>query len=174
MHENDREALAAAEESLRTQIEETKKSVTDKGSLAAAQEMLSLLDKPRLAIASSEELCGSWRVRSLQTGQFGAYAYPFFKCRISAEGKTLVFHKATGSQRRQGTLARAGEKQYLFTGGSYYEGDPIGNYLGSKDHPTGEQMNRNSVGYLYKLGKGHYLMIFAPQLPNGEVYEIKK
>lgn len=113
-------------------------------------------------------------MRSLQTGPYGAYTYPFFKCGISTEGKTLTFHKTTGSQRRKGTLAREDENRYLFVGAAYVDGDPVGKYHGVKDHPTEEQMNHNSVGHLYKLGKGHYLIIFACSGQNGEMYELKK
>ena len=91
--------------------------------------MLAVLAKPRVPITTSEELQGTWQVRSLQTGQYGAYTYPCFKCSIST---------------------------------------------GGKDNPTEEQISHNSVGHLYKLGKGHYLIIFAPSGPNGEMYEMKK
>jgi hypothetical protein len=172
--EKNRELLATVEESLRTQLVQIKKTETDQENLASAEEIQTLLDMPRVAIVSSEELKGNWQVRSLQTGQFGAYRYPFFKCRIYAEGKAFYFHKATGSQRRMGTLVREDEKKYLFTGASYYEGDPVGKYISAQDNPTEEQTRRNSVGHLYKLGKSHYLMIFLKQGVNGEVYELKK
>jgi hypothetical protein len=174
LQEDDRKGLATAGDALKAQLEEIKKTTQDKESLAAAEDMLAVLATPRVPIASSEELVGNWRVRSLQTGQYGAYTYPFFKCGISIEGKDLVFHKATGSQRRKGTLVREDETRYLFIGGAYVEGDPVGKYYGVKDNPTEEQRNLNSVGYLYKLGKGHYLMIFAPEGANGEMYEMKK
>jgi hypothetical protein len=173
LHEGEQKALATAEEALKSQLQEIKKTTQDKESIAAADDMLSVLAKPRVPITSSEELQGHWRVRSLQTGQYGAYTYPYFKCRISTEGKDLVFHKSTGSQRRKGTLVREDENRYLFTGASYVEGDPVGRYYSAKDNPTAEQMNQNSVGYLYKLGKGHYLMIFTPSGANGEMYELK-
>ena len=174
LHDSDGKALATAEQALTTQLEEIKKTTKDKESLAAAVDMLAVLAKSRVAIPSSEELVGNWQVRSLQTGLYGAYTYPFFKCRIGMEGKELVFHKSTGSQRRKGTLVREDEKSFLFVGGAYVEGDPVGKYYGAKDNPTEEQKNNNSVGYLYKLGRGHYLMIFAPSGPNGEMYELKK
>lgn len=174
LHEGEQKALATAEEALKSQLQEIKKTTQDKESIAAADDMLSVLAKPRVPITSSEELQGHWRVRSLQTGQYGAYTYPYFKCRISTEGKDLVFHKSTGSQRRKGTLVREDENRYLFTGAWYVEGDPVGRYHGAKDNPTEEQLNHNSVGYLYKLGKGHYLMIFAPSGANGEMYEVRK
>ena len=65
-------------------------------------------------------------------------------------------------------------RRFVFIGGAYVEGDPIGRYYSVNDNPTEEQKRNNSVGYLYKLGKGHYLMIFAPSGANGEMYEMKK
>ncbi|RBP41321.1 uncharacterized protein DUF4893 [Roseimicrobium gellanilyticum] len=174
MDDDEQKVLAGAEEALKSQLGEIKKTTQDKESLAAAEDMLAVLAKPRVPITTSEELQGNWQVRSLQTGQYGAYTYPYFKCRIGTEGKDLVFHKSTGSQRRKGTLVREDENRYLFTGGAYVEGDPVGRYYGVKDNPTEAQKNNNSVGYLYKLGKGHYLMIFSPSGPNGEMYEMKK
>ncbi|QIF04097.1 DUF4893 domain-containing protein [Roseimicrobium sp. ORNL1] len=174
LHEREQKALATAEEALKSQLQEIKKTTKDKESLTAAEDMLAVLAKPRVPIATDEELQGSWQVRSLQTGQYGAYTYPYFKCGISTEGKDLIFHKSTGSQRRKGTLVRVDENRYLFTGAAYVEGDPVGRYYAAKDNPTEEQINHNSVGHLYKLGKGHYLIIFAPSGPNGEMYEMKK
>lgn len=174
LHEKEQKALARAEEAMKTQLDEIKKTTKDKESLAATQDMLAVLAKPRVAITSGEELQGTWQVRSLQTGQYGAYTYPYFKCNITTEGKDLVFHKSTGSQRRKGTLVRVDENRYLFVGAAYVEGDPVGKYHAAADNPTEEQINHNSVGHLYKLGKGHYLIIFAPSGPNGEMYEMKK
>jgi hypothetical protein len=176
LHEKEQKALATAEEALKSQLEEIKKTTKDKESLAAAEDMLAVLARPRVPIPSSEELQGNWQVRSLQTGQYGAYTYPYFKCSVSTEGKDkdLVFHKSTGSQRRKGTLMRVDENRYLFMGAAYVEGDPVGRYYAAKDNPTEEQINHNSVGHLYKLGKGHYLIIFAPSGPNGEMYEMKR
>jgi hypothetical protein len=176
LHEKEQKALASAEEAMKSQLEEIKKTTRDKESLAAAVDMLAVLAKPRVPITSGEELQGNWQVRSLQTGQYGAYTYPYFKCSISTGGKDkdLIFHKATGSQRRKGTLVREDENRYLFTGASYVEGDPVGRYHEARDNPTEEQVNHNSVGHLFKLGKGHYLIIFAPSGPNGEMYEMKK
>lgn len=174
LHEKEQKALASAEEAMKSQLQEIKKTTKDKESLVAAEDMLAVLARPRVPITSGEELQGNWQVRSLQTGQYGAYTYPYFKCSISTEGKDLIFHKATGSQRRKGTLVREDENRYLFMGAAYVEGDPVGRYYAAKDNPTEEQINHNSVGHLYKLGKGHYLIIFAPSGPNGEMYEMKK
>ncbi len=165
----DREVLAGAEKGLRADLTKWEKSP---GSQAAVAEIQKLLDLPRQRISSPAELEGDWRVRSLQVSQFGAIAYPFFSCRIFPEAEALVFQKAKGSQRRHGLLGCSGDSKFLFLGGSYYEGDPVPSYSARRDHPTAADRERDSVGFLYKVGKDRAVMLFAPVGGRWEIYEL--
>lgn len=165
----DRAALTGAEGGLRTDL---LKWEATPASQAAAVEMRKLLSLPRLKISDSVELEGEWRVRSLQVSPYGANAYPYFPCRIFSEGKALVFQKSKGSQRRQGVLGRSGDGEFLFIGASHYEGDPAPLYSGIADDSAVSDRKKDSVGTLYRVGKDHLLILFAPRDGRREIYEL--
>lgn len=165
----DREALAGAGKNLREELDKWEASPASR---AAAAEIQKLLDQPRQKIASPGELEGDWRVRSLQVSPYGANAYPYFPCRIFPEGQALVFQKSKGSQRRQGILGRAGETEFLFVGASHHEGDPVPSYSGSAEGAGPSDRKQDSVGTLYRLGKNHLIILFAPREGRGEIYEL--
>jgi hypothetical protein len=161
----------------RTSLRSLETQNQDKETLVAVALIRRLIDLPRLPFDQNEPLVGSWRVRSLQVSNLGAYLYPFFSCKISDLKKgntTLQFRKPTGSQRKNGILQMVDEDHYLFTGAYYFDDEEPRHYSGQLNNPTEEDLMRDSIGHLYKIGKNHYLMAFSPQEGAFEIYEIKK
>ncbi|WP_166443087.1 DUF4893 domain-containing protein [Phragmitibacter flavus] len=147
----------------------------DQESIETIAAIRKLLDQPRQPAPESKALIGNWRVRSLQAGGLGAYAYPFFKCTITAEARALVFHKPTGSQRKHGILARDNNTHYLFVGAAYYGYEnKVRSYSAHLDAPTEEDLQRDTIGHLYLIGKNHLLMVFSPDQGRLEINELKK
>jgi hypothetical protein len=95
LHLEHRAALETSEADLGMQLETLAASEKKPDSLKAISEIRQLLALPRKEIASDKILLGDWRVRSLQTSDLGASAYPFFKCRIVREGKSGLLFKKT-------------------------------------------------------------------------------
>ncbi len=168
-------ALETSEADLAKQLDAIAAAETDADSQKALAEIRKLLAAPRKEIAGDKTLLGNWRVRSLQVGGLGAYAYPFFKCSITREGKSgLIFKKDTGSQRRSGLLAREGKDRYLFIGGSYYTDEAPITYSTLQDSSVKTDPERDSAGFLYQLGESHLLLVFTSEDGRGEIYELRK
>ena len=148
----------------------------------AAKELMALLGVKRQGPAPTPaSLIGKWQVRSIQSSDLGVYAYPYFSCEILREGQKIAFSKNSGSQRRAGQIEPFEGNGLLFLGGSYYDDEePRGYSLlpGYVAKPVGsgrrQDDDRNSVGQIFQLGKGHLLMIFASLDGRGEIYELKK
>jgi hypothetical protein len=173
---SDAELLEDADALVEDTLEQTLvKNEDDKSSQSVLAEMKALWAIKPLPIADEKELHGDWKVRSLQAAEHGAFSYPFFDCRIFPEAKALVFHKAKGSQRRMGFLERDSEKRFLFAGATYFSYDPAPRlYKGKNDKVADEDLDRNAVGWLYKIGDKRLLVVFPTVYGNLEFYEMKK
>lgn len=131
-----------------------------------------LVASERQPLAKDAALTGAWRVRSLQAGGLGAYVYPYFRCKITTEGRALVFHKNTGSQRKFGLMARAEEGHGLFVGATYYDYEKVRRYSTHLDEAGEEDLKRDEVGHLYQLGKNHLILAFAALDGRWELLEL--
>ena len=171
----DRELLAKADELVAATMAATEKAVADADGKAVLGEMKTLLAAARMPVGEEAKLHGAWKVRSLQADGLGAYGYPFFDCRIFAEAKALVFHKAKGSQRRLGFLERDSKERFLFAGAMYFTYDPAPrSYKGVPDQPAAEDLERNCVAWLYRIAGGRLIMVFPSSDGRLEIYEMKR
>lgn len=172
---DDQKLLKKADDAVLSMLNTREKAVTDDSSRAVLIEMKALLATKRMPIADDEKLHGNWKVRSLQSSRLGAYSYPFFKCRIFPEAKALVFHKAKGSQRRLGFLERDSKERFLFAGAMYFSYDPRPRiYKGADDNVVKEDLERNSVAWLYKIAADRLIMVFPSSEGRVEIYELKR
>ncbi len=171
--ENDAKMLVALDDNAAAKIAEGKAKFTVDG--AAIAEIETLLGAPRAPIGPPADIEGEWRIRSLQITNFGAYAYPFFKVRIYAEGPpgALVFHKDTGSQRIFAELAADGSNRYILVGAGYAGGDPPGEYSTRAYEQPGDPYN-DIAGHLYRLADGRLLLVTAPNHLGLNVLELKR
>jgi hypothetical protein len=95
-------------------------------------------------------LVGRWRCRAYTFGgtlgdtdpEFAASVGTFFECRISRDGTGLVFHKITGSMKKQARLVRIQDDRMLYYGTTvaqsdqqptYPDGDTYGHEVGVLD-----------------------------------------
>jgi Domain of unknown function (DUF4893) len=126
-----------------------------------------LLDLPRRALAFNDVI-GHWRCRSIQVGNLGTFAYPYFKCQIVRHGDGLYFEKLSGSQRRTGWLYRNGEGFALLGGNSVNEDSPM-RYSGL---PSGASTESDTLGSLQGLPDGRLLIVFDATPQSYELYEL--
>ncbi len=167
-------ALASAEEGMkRAASVHAKSGQTDH--VKVAKEVLSLLAMRRMEIPPALKLVGKWRVRSLQVGDLGAFAYPFFDCEFRQEGEAgVIFQKDSGSQRRIGIVGADAPGGLLFVGGSYYaDEEGGGGYSALQEDSVKTDPERDSVGHIYQVGQGHLIILFAPTRYGREMYELK-
>jgi len=171
----DSELLEKADQLAKASMAASEKVVTSAEGRAAIREMKALLSAKRLPIKDAAKLHGAWKVRSLQAGKLGAFSYPFFDCRIIPEAKALVLHKAKGSQRRFGFLERDSEDRFLFAGAMYFTYDPNPRmYRGVSEKATEEDLERNCVAWLHKIGEQRMIMVFPGTDGELELYELKR
>ncbi|MCP5535533.1 MAG: DUF4893 domain-containing protein [Akkermansiaceae bacterium] len=167
-------ALAAAEEGLKKETTARLGSASAT-TVAGAKEILALLAKPRIAPGKNVALNGKWKVRSCQVNQTGVYCYPFLPCEFRMETETSInLIKNTGSQRRMGVIGDDGKGNLMFIGAKYYQGEPPGAYSGFQAEGVKTKPERDSYGYLYRLGKDHLILIFGETVYGREIYEFKK
>ncbi len=174
LHGHDRDGLDDWESQTRVALRHLQEQGADGDSDEAILAMLALLDAPRELIHEDEELNGACRVRSLQANRLGAYRYPWFDCRLYPEARAIVFEKPTGSQRRLGLVGRTEPERFLFVGGMYFTDELPRGYSGYRTHePDQDDLARDSVGVLFKLGDDRYFIGFVPR-PGGqhELYEL--
>lgn len=171
MHPHDRDALVDWEPRLRERLQELRDGGPDADTEAGIATIHRLLDAPRLEIGSEADLHGPCRVRSLQVDWLGAFVYPFFDCSITVNGEEAEFHKPTGSQRRFGMIGRETPDRMLFVGGSYYQGELSRGY--SDADATPEDVERDALGYLFKIDPGHYVLVFAAKGGRHELYDLR-
>lgn len=151
----------------------------DADGFAAMSQVLGLLDLPRLPFTKADDITGKWRIRSIQVGQYGVFAYPFFGAVVKTVPGGLVFDKNTGSQRRAGSLTLDEAGRYAFMGGYYMQGEPANSHSSTKPNPTDEDRERDSEGVIINLGPGHALLLFRSKFfqgttYSGEIYELKR
>lgn len=175
LRQDDRKLLERANADVISLLNARDKTTTSGTGRTALREMLDLLASKHMPIEDEGKLHGVWKVRSLQSGKFGSYSYPFFKCRIFPEARALVFHKATGSQRRMGFLERDSKVRFLFAGAMYFSDDPRPRiYKGSDEKVVKEDLDRNSVAWLYKIAANRLIMVFPSSTGRVEIYELKR
>lgn len=145
----------------------------DTEGLAAKVDMLKLLDAPRQSIEGTRQFSRACRVRSLQAVSYGVFAYQFFPCRFRLEDGLVVFEKNSGSQRRAGLAALDEDGSLAFLGASYYSDEKPRRYSGLIRGATPEDRERDSIGRIYQIGEGRFLMGFAPIEGRAEIYEIR-
>lgn len=171
MHGHDRDVLVDWEPRLRERLQELRDGGADTETEAGIAVIHRLLDVPRLAIASEADLHGPCRVRSIQVDSLSVYVYPFFDCSLTVNGEEVAFNKPTGSQRRLGRLGRETPDRMLFVGGSYDQDELARGYSDADAMP--EDVERDSVGYLFKIDPGHYVLVFAAKGDRHELYEVR-
>ncbi len=142
-----------------------------------AEEILTLLAAKRLPTPNRLSLDGPCRVRSLQAAGHGVFAYNDFACNFVREGRAgLRFEKKTGSQRRIGLVLEeaANKPALLFVGASYTTGEAPVHYSRLDSAVKEGGAPRDSVGLLYQVGAGRYIVIFAKREGRSEIYEITR
>lgn len=175
LEEPARKALATAPETMLEKadgfVERENKEIA-----TAAREVIRLLEAAKEKAPAAASLVGDWKVRSLQAGEYGVFAYPFFDCQFRKEGpRGIVFQKDRGSQRRIGLVGQGSDGKLLFVGGSYTEGSrhPRG-HSALQDKGTAADPKNDSTAIIRQIADGHLLMIFAPTRYGCEIYELKR
>ena len=122
---------------------------------------------------------GAWRVRSIQAGRTGAYAYPYFAGRIDRTACGFSFSKTRGSQRRSGALLPMAQddRALAFLGVFTVNDDPTRPY-GPDNRPLGEPAGRdgpvNSVGRLLRIGPHTLLMLLDVDGKSFELHRLER
>jgi hypothetical protein len=126
---------------------------------------------------TSEELPGKWKVRSIQGGSLGIFAYPFFPASFEKRDGRLFLKKTSGSQFRHGFLyADGANSRQIFLGVKYVSGEKPQAYSGTYPHEAldGEDLDFDSVGVLVKKAPNHFVLILDATETEYEVYEFKR
>ena len=155
-------------------LDELEDSSDDSETLDSIPEFQQLIDAEH-APFSIAELEGSWRMRSLQATDYGAFIYQYFPARIYPEGQAMFFDKNSGSQRNRGLMAQLDAETVFFAGALYYgyEGPRLYSAM-TAGEVTEEQRDFDAVAEIYKIGENHFLMAFAPTENRFRLYEIRK
>lgn len=118
------------------------------------------LFNPDFALAEPLPPAGAYRCRVFKLGAQSPglpdfTAYPWFECRIDAEGDVLAFRKQTGSQRPIGLLFDDGAARAIFLGTLL---------LGDEATPLdyGQDARRDMIGYVQRVGPQRWRLV----LPN--------
>jgi tetratricopeptide (TPR) repeat protein len=151
------EALAVAVNSARVAAARSG-TADDRKDVATAVELFKSQDLS----FTEKDLLGSWRCRSIQVGDLGAFVYPFFKCRFVQKDGKLSFEKTTGSQRRSGFLYPSASDRMVFLGSLTMNDDPH----------SGEYTD--TVGVLVRKASNRFLLILDATRQGYETYEIVK
>jgi hypothetical protein len=100
---------------------------------------------------------GAYRCRVFKLGSAGPaaldyVAYPFFQCRIDAEGEVLSLYKETGSQRPVGLLLPDGPDRSVFLGTLM---------LGDERAPLeyGQDADRDMAGFVERIGDRRWRLV---------------
>jgi Domain of unknown function (DUF4893) len=142
---------------------------SDADAKAVAEELLA---EPQLPLDAAA-LKGDWKVRSIQGGRYGIYAYPWFKARVTEREGKLFFEKLTGSQRRSGwLLPPQGQGSWILLGGATVNEDPQVAY----SREAGAQMAQSSdtVGQVWGIAEGRVLMLLDASADGYEIYQLKR
>lgn len=125
------------------------------------------------------DIQGTWRMKSIQAGRTGAYAYPYFSGHIERTACGYHFSKTSGSQRRNGELLPmpGSDTALAFLGTFTVNDDPTRPYgpdnrlLGE---PAGPQGPANSVGRLLRIGPHTLVMILDADDKGFELYRLER
>lgn len=116
---------------------------------------------------------GAWQVRSIQVNDYGTFAYPWFRSRITRAPAGLSFEKTTGSQRRSGLLVPHGDgRSLVFLGGETVNEEPQVPYSVARD--GGMPAESDSVGRLYRIGPRELLMVLDAEGGRYELYHLRR
>lgn len=131
-----------------------------------------LLAEPHRALDIAA-LTGDWKVRSLQGGRYGIYAYPWFKARIEQRDGRVWFEKISGSQRRSGWLLAPPDDKgdWYFVGGATVNDDPQIPYSKTGG---GSARDSDSVGTVWGISDDRVLMLLDVGDDGYEVYQLKR
>ncbi len=149
----------------------------DKHDKVAVQLAREVLAAKLSALPEATEITGAWKIRSMQGGPLGTFAYPWFKGGIVVTDRPqeLAFGKDTGSQRRGGKLLPALSRHHLvFLGGKKtdYTGKNIYSTLdGSFDSPREAS---DSGGVFFFLEPGRAVMVMDVTPDSWEIYEMER
>lgn len=146
-------------------------SPAKKGAAENARTLLARAKKPM----PLGKLAGRWRVRSIQVSPLGAYAYPFFRARITAAGDGYRFEKTRGSQRRNGWLLPMPDApdSLAFLGEATVNEDPALGYSRLRDSGVEQPAPGDSAGRLVRIGTRELLMILDADGEKFELYHLK-
>ncbi|MBX3561199.1 MAG: DUF4893 domain-containing protein [Sphingomonas sp.] len=119
-----------------------------------------LLD-PDAALADPAPPPGEYACRVIkigsQSGSLDYVAYPAFRCRIRAEGTSLLFAKLTGSQRPRGRLYADQSTRMIFIG-TMQLGDE------RRAYQYGIDADRDMIGMMQRIGERRWrLAIPSPR-----------
>lgn len=124
---------------------------------AAAIAAEGVLFDPDRALSAAAPPPGTYRCRTFKLGAAGTAmqeftAYPWFECRIIAEGDVLSLHKMTGSQRPTGLLFRDTDTRLVFLGTLV---------LGDETAPLryGTDSTRDMAGYFERIGDNRWRLV---------------
>jgi hypothetical protein len=117
-----------------------------------------LLLEPDIALKGVAPPPGDYRCRVLKIGarsqgMLDYVAYPFFDCRIGADGGTLGFVKLTGSQRPIGRLFPDSERRLIFLGALQ-----LGDERGTLRY--GHDRQRDMIGLFERIGERRWRLAF--------------
>lgn len=127
-----------------------------KGNAAEIGEQGALFDPDR-ALPGAMPPPGAYRCRVFKLGAAGPamldyVAYPFFDCRVDAEGDVLSLYKQTGSQRPVGLLFADGDARAVFLGTLV---------LGDERAPLeyGQDADRDMAGFIERVGDRRWRLV---------------
>ena len=168
VYPDDRDSIEQAMETTRTVLRSIGPEDYGHDEVAGVQALLDAraMDRP------ADRLLGDWRCRSIQLGEYGLFSYPYFRCHIEQVEGGVRFRKASGSQRRTGSLHADGEARWVFIGSSHCNDDPVPDYSGLHGDGDGEDRERDSVGVLETLADGRLRMLLDVKPSRVEIYEL--
>jgi hypothetical protein len=95
------------------------------------------------------DLRGNYRCRTIKLGGAPALViYGWFSCRIDEDDLGYRLVKLTGSQRLSGHFIDTAEDRLTWWGALHYADEA--------PKPYGADPERDQVGYLFRIGEGHY------------------
>ncbi|MGY4396541.1 hypothetical protein ACVWZA_001721 [Sphingomonas sp. UYAg733] len=115
------------------------------------------LFEPDRALADAMPPSGAYRCRVFKLGANGTAtrdftAYPWFECRVDAEGEVSSFYKTSGSQRPVGLVFRDGDVRGVFLGTMM-----IGDETTALDY--GRDADRDMAGLIERVGDRRWRIV---------------
>lgn len=135
----------------------------------AELERLRKLVSGQPAKLAPKDLLGLKKVRSIQIGRLGVFAYPYFDCRFRQTDRGIFFEKTSGSQRRSGLVFENDPVTLVFLGASTVNDDPQRQYSGLT---RARDASHDSAGLIIRRGRTT-LAIFPKKDNAWEVYEFR-